>query len=420
MSIPTKECPIIPAETRISLVAAIAAFATMVVACSGGSGNVKEPDDAGTEAGSDEAGLAGQLTGTVTDRALSPILGARIEAAGAFVFSDAHGKYALSGLSTGPVAVKVSQNWFQPLEQVVVIDGVAPTPFDVIIDEMPLKVDPADRALAAAYNQTFNWTTQKLSLGIVETPTRRAFDNIVYFHNPALYRDTSGQVPVTPSPQPEIGANGAANFTFPVSSGANQGLEALDLVTIVDSIKDTPLGPTEPADFMMWSSMVNWLNEWSPSKSVTLKLAGLAVRQQGWGSNVIRPQEIEKVFLDTVTRKLWVKVVFENFVQLGPGISDDDGDGRKEIYAAVAAAHYTSEILDVLTNTYMKATFTTYGLSQQVTKSLNELYSTTGAQLERYIGQPFDVTGLGTIVYPFVVLKHLAGQENVILVAAGP
>jgi hypothetical protein len=411
------------ARFRIFVGAALAAFTATVVACSGGSDAGSAIGDGGTDAGGDpnlgEAGLPGRLAGTVTTRAASPVLGAKIEAAGVAVFSDAQGKYLLPNLPEGTVALKVTQSWFLPFEQVVVVDGTGPTPLDIVLDEMPLKVDPADRALAAAYNQTFDWTAQKLSIGIVETPTRRAFDNVVYLHNPALYRDTSAQPPVTPSPLPEIGAAGAANFTFPVSSGANQGLEALELATIVDSIKETPLGPTEPADFMIWSSMVNWLGEWSSAKSITVKLAGLAVRQQGWGSNAIRPQEIEKVFLDPVTGRLWVKVVFESFVQLGPGINDDDGDGRKEIYAALASVHYTSDIVDALANTYAKVTFTTFGLSQQVTKSLNELYSTTGAQLERYIGQPFEVTGLGTIVYPFVVLKHAGGQENVILIAAG-
>ncbi len=65
--------------------------------------------------------------------------------------------------------------------------------------------------------------------------------------------------------------------------------------------------------------------------------------------------------------------------------------------------------------------FTTHGLSKEVTKSLNEIYSTaTAAQVERYIGEPIDLTGIGTIRYPFVVLRHAGGQKNVILVAAGP
>ena len=86
----------------------------------------------------------------------------------------------------------------------------------------------------------------------------------------------------------------------------------------------------------------------------------------------------------------------------------------------MADAHYTSEIVNALVSNYTVATFSTYGLSKQVTKSLNEIYSTTGAQVERFIGQPFAVAGLGTFSYPYVVLKHAVGQENVILVAPAP
>jgi hypothetical protein len=380
---------------------------------------VGEANTAVSEAGS-EAGGSASLTGTVTESTGLPVVGAKVAAGGLWVFSDAQGKYTLANLAPGATVVNVSQSWFQPIQQTVSLaDGLA-TPWNVTLVEMPLMVDPADRALADLYNQTFDWTKQTISISIVETPTRRAFDNAVYFRNPALYRDTSATPPLTPSPQPTIVAGVASNFTFPVLSGANQGQEALDLTTIVDSIKDTPFGPTEPTDYMMWTPMVNWLGEWDTAKSITLKVAGLAVRQQGWGGNSVRPQDIEKVFLDPSTGRLWVKVVFENFVQLGAGITDSDGDGRKEIYAAVANAHYTAEIVNALMTDYKVTTFSTYALSKQVSKSLNEIYSTTGAQVERYIGQPFDVPGLGTIVYPYIVLKHAVGQENVLLVAGAP
>ena len=383
-------------------------MATLAMGCSAGSAEPSPIVD---------ADVAASLAGTVTDRAGVPVVGAKVEAGGGSVFSDAQGHYALAGLTPGAVTVDVTQVWFKPLEQSVTLTGGGPTPWDVTLDEMPLRVDPADRALAGIYNQTFDWTKQTISIAIAETPTRCAFDNAIYFHNPALYRDTSAQPPLTPSPQPTISGGIAQNFSFPIISGTSPAEEALDLTTIVDSITGTPLGPTEPTNYMMWKSMINWLTEWDAAKSVTLKLVGVAVRQQGWGGNAVLPQEIEKVFVDPNTNKLWVKVVFENFVQLGPGITDDDGDGRKEIYAAVASAHYTSEIVDALVNTYAKTTFSTHGFADQVTKGLNELYSTTGAHVECYIGQPFEIPGLGTITYPFVVLRHSAGQENVILMS---
>jgi hypothetical protein len=383
-------------------------MATLAMGCSAGSAEPSPIVD---------ADVAASLAGTVTDRAGVPVVGAKVEAGGGSVFSDAQGHYALAGLAPGAVTVDVTQVWFQPLEQSVTLTGGGPTPWDVTLDEMPLRVDPADRALAGIYNQTFDWTKQTISIAIAETPTRCAFDNAIYFHNPALYRDTSAQPPLTPSPQPTISGGIAQNFSFPIISGTSPAEEALDLTTIVDSITGTPLGPTEPTNYMMWKSMINWLTEWDAAKSVTLKLVGVAVRQQGWGGNAVLPQEIEKVFVDPNTNKLWVKVVFENFVQLGPGITDDDGDGRKEIYAAVASAHYTSEIVDALVNTYAKTTFSTHGFADQVTKGLNELYSTTGAHVEGYIGQLFEVPGLGTIIYPFVVLGHTGGKENVILMS---
>jgi hypothetical protein len=418
---------------------AIASLVLVVGACSSNDGGPSLAPDGGedaplspaTEAGvTGEAGIGseaapvpagpGTLAGTVTDTAAVPVLGAKIEVGSLFVFSDAQGKYSLVGIPAGTVAVKVTQSWFQPLEQAVVVTEVGVTPWSPVMTEMPLKVDPADQALADGYNLTFDWTRQTVAIAIASRPTRCAFDNAVYLHNPALYRDTSTQPPVTPAPQPQIAAGVASGLTFPVISGTNKGQEALDLATVADAVAGTPLGPTEPADFMVWTSMVNWLTQWSASKTVTVKLAGLAVRQQGWGSNATRPQDIEKVFLEPATGRLWVKVVFENFVQLGPGIADDDGDGRKEIYAALGSTHYTAEIVDALSNTYMTKTFTTHGLSQELSQSLDELYSTTAAKVEGYIGQPFTVPNLGTLVYPFVVLKHTGGQKNVVLVAPAP
>jgi hypothetical protein len=396
---------------------ACAWLATLAMGCSGSSAESSPIVDADAT-GASEAGAGASLAGSVTDRAGVPVVGAKVQVGDASVFSDAQGRYALAGLAPGAVTVDVTQVWFQPLEQSVTLTGGGPTAWDVTLDEMPLQVDPADRALASTYNQTFDWTKQTISIAIAETPTRCAFDNAIYFHNPALYHDSSAQLPITPSPQPAISGGIAQNFSFTIANGANAGQEALDLTSIVDAITGTPLGLTEPTNYMMWKSMINWLTEWDAAKSVTLKLVGVAVRQQGWGGNpTLPPQDIEKVFVDPNTNKLWVKVVFENFVQLGAGITDDDGDGRKEIYAAVASAHYTSEIVDALVNTYAKTTFSTHGFVDQVTKGLNELYSTTGAHVECYIGQPFEIPGLGTITYPFVVLRHSAGQENVILMS---
>ena len=161
--------------------------------------------------------------------------------------------------------------------------------------------------------------------------------------------------------------------------------------------------------------MLNWLTDWDPTKSADLKLAGVAVKQQNWGTNVQRPQELQRVYLDGANGVLWVEVVFAPFVQVGDGITDSDGDGYKEIFAKVDSRYVSQEILDKLVG-YGQTRYTTHGMSDEVTKALREIYSTTSAQVERFIGQPFDIPGVGTIQYPFVVLKHAGGQENVILV----
>jgi hypothetical protein len=400
---------------------AIVSLSSFMGACSSSAG-IPAPPDGGAATDTAPAatiGGAGSLAGTVKDKAGTPVGGAKVAVGAASVFSDVQGKYALPGVAAGTAAVMVTKDWFKPLAGSVVVGASGVTAYDITIEELPLRLDPADQALAASYAATFDWTRQTVSVAVVARPTRRDFDNAVYFHNPALFRDTSKEPPLTPTPPPEITGGAARNVTFLVTSGKNQGQEALDPTTIADALKDTPLGATEP-EFMLWTPMINWLTEWDAAKAADLKAVGLAVRQQNWGGNAVRPQEIEKVYLDATASALWVKVVFADFMRLGAGINDDDGDGRKEIFARVAAVHVVPDILAKLSTEYGKTTFGTYGLSKEVAKSLNELYSTTAAQIERFIGQPFEVPGAGTFSYPFVVLKHSGGQKNVILVAPGP
>jgi Carboxypeptidase regulatory-like domain len=372
----------------------------------------------GIDAGSSfDGGAARTLSGAVTDQAGAPVVGAKVESGTAWVYSDGQGLYTLGPVDTvdgGSIVVTVNRDWFEPFQVEVDVGANGTTHFDVTLTEMPLYLDPADVALANAYNATFDWTKQTLSIAIAETPTRRNFDNAVYWQNPALYRDTSAQAAVVPAPLPQIVGGTAMNLSFPIRGGTNDGKEALDLASVVDSIASTPVAAMENTDYMLWTPMLNWLTDWNAAKSVDLKLAGVAVRQQNWGSNAPLPQDIRRVFLDATNGALWVEVVFQNFVQLGDGITDDDGDGYKEIFAKVDSAYVTQEILDKLVG-YGQTRYTTHGMSDEVTKALRELYSSTSAQVVKIIGQPFDILNLGTIQYPFVVLQHAHGQVNVIL-----
>jgi hypothetical protein len=378
----------------------------------GGGSDGYAPDGGPVDGGLASDGGARSLSGVVTDQTGVPVVGAKVQVGGTAVFSDGQGLYTITNPAGGPVAVVVTREWFTAYQATAQVNESGNTRYDIALTELPLYLDPADLALANAYNLTFDWSRQKLSIAVAATATRRNFDNAVYRRNPALYHDTSSLAPLAPSPAPQIVGGVAANLSFPIRGGANDGKEALDLTSIVDAIAATPAAALENSDYMLWTPLINWLTDWDPAKSADLKMAGVAVRQQNWGSNVQRPQDIERVYL--VGDALWVEVVFAPFVQLGPGISDDDGDGYKELFARVDSRWASPEILAKLAG-YMQTRYTTYGMSKEVTKALREIYSTTSAQVERYLGQPFDVPGLGTIVYPFVVLKHAGGQENVIL-----
>lgn len=387
----------------------------LLAACS--SDPTPAPADAAVEVAGDvaeaptgDAAVIG-ITGTVRDKAGEPVAGATIEIAGSKGFSDALGKYTVAA-PAGPASVGVTANWFLPFTGNVTVAATGLTSYDIALNEMPLKVEPADQTLATEYNKTFDWSKQTVSIGLVAAPTRRHFDTAVYLRNPALYRDVKQQPPLMPTPQPAIGAAGPTNFTFPTAGNAAQ---AIDPASVIDKPSDAQAA-VFARDFLTFRPAVNWLAEADAAKAGGLKAVGAAIRAQAWGGNAVRPQDIERLYIDAAGA-LWIEVVFEPFVVLGAGISDDDGDGRKEVYAKIDPAHYTAEIVMQLATDYARRTYTTHAFSKAVTKSLSELYSLTFPTVERYIGQPIELPGVGTIMYPFVVLKHAAGQRNVILVA---
>jgi hypothetical protein len=383
----------------------------VIGACSSGASGFA-PDAAPPDSGS--VGLAG----TVRDQAGAPVANAKVAAGGVSATSEPQGKYILPTLAAGTYALKVTRDWFKPSETSVTV-GAGLTIFDPTIEELPLALDPADQTLATTYGKTYDWTKQPVSVAVLAKPTRRDLDNALYFHNPALHRSATSE-PFTPSPQPEI-SYAPMNFSFPIKTGHHVGQEAFEMATIVDSIADTPFGPEEPAVYALWTPLLAWLGEWDVGKSDDLRAVGLAVRMQTWGRpasprEVEREleQEIEKVYFDPVRGTIWVKVVFASFVQLGPGITDNDGDGLKEIYAKVAASHYTLELVGRLAM-YGATTLGTHGLGDEVSKSLAAL---PGAEVESRIGESITVPGVGTFKYPFVVIRHPGGQRNVVL--AGP
>ena len=338
-----------------------------------------------------DAGLTG-LTGTVKDPGGVPVSAVKVQAGGAMTYTDSDGKYSLTPVIPGAVTVKMTQGWFQAKQTSAVVKGAGLTGHDASMVEVPMKILAADRTLA---------------------PTRGALDLGLHYHNPALHRDTSKEKPLTPSPAPTIVSKQAKGFTFPGRSAPHKGTEVLDLSTLVDDIKDTPLTAAEQQQPMIFKPMRNWLVSWDATKAAGINAAGAAVRLQTWGSSAVRPQDMEMVYLHG--KQLWVKVVFEPFVTLGAGVSDTDKDKRKEVFARVNASLYTDEVIDKLEASYLAKTFNTHGMSKEIAASCDELYTTTGAQVARYIGQPYTMAGAGKVEYPFVVLKHTGGFVNVLL-----
>jgi len=388
----------------------LAACGLLLSGCS--EGPSRQPKNGVTDGGGKDDLPAGPaLAGVIRDGAGAPVAGVEVDVGGTRGFSDADGSYLVAPLTAGATTVKLTQDWFQDKTAAVTIKDTGVTTLDLTMEEHPLKVEAADRTLADSYNKTFDWTEDTVSIVILPRPTRRELDNALYFHNPALFRDTSGDTLTPTKTLPSIGA-GAQGFDFQ----AQNGKQVLDVATIRDRLDDTALDAAAKGGWMMWRPLMTYLKDWDADKVADINDAGEAVRKQTWGdSSAVGPQDIERVFL--YQDELWVEVVFETFVKVGSGVSDSDGDGRREVFGKMAPDHYSSEVINKIKGDYLgQAALSTHAMSREIENSLYYLYTATAAELEKHIGEPYDLPGgAGTISYPFTVLKHSAGQINVLL-----
>lgn len=374
---------------------------------------VVRPTDGSTAkegTGGDGTGGGLKLTGKITDASGKPVESAKIELGGKQGFSGSDGTYTIDDPPVGAGKVTVTQDWFKEKKDVdVTVAATGATTLDIAIEAWPLKLDAADKTLADTYNQTFDWTKDKLTMTVMSSPTRKNLDTALYHKNPALYRDTSSEKQVDSK---LTLANIAGKFA--TSSGPSTGTDALVPSTVKDAISGTPITSAEQADFMLFRPLLNWLTNWDQTtkKIEDISAVKSAVQQQAWGGNAVKPQRLEKVFLHS--DELWVQIVFEPFVKVGSGITDKDGDGYKEIYGKLDPKLYTADLIKALKDDYVKTTYNTNGMSKQVNDALNELYSVTAAEVDTYIGQTYTLpSSKGTINYPFVVLKHSATGADV-------
>jgi hypothetical protein len=389
-------------ERSIALLSLISAAGCAVFAGCGG--DDPPPDTTPTKV---------TLTGKVSDAAGRAVSNATVEVGAVSAITNFRGQYELVDLPTGAATLKVKALWFIDAEQAVQIaSGVTA---DVTLQAKPLDVLPADRAIADAYNATFDWTAATISVSYVPRPTRADVDFALYYRNPALYRDAVGTSSIAPSPRPEITAS-AANFVFDIPAGSpSAGQPALDTATIVDAISGTPLSQTEIERAILWEPAELYLVKWNATEARPIHDVGLAIAGQNWGATPpFAAQHLEHLYLHG--NELWVELVFEPWLAVGPGITDDDGDGYKEVYARITPALAPASVVQQLVDDYLAVSYDALELQNNLAIILNDLYGRTLPSILSVIGVPFEVPGHGTIQYPFVVLRHADGDVNVLLV----
>jgi len=356
---------------------------------------------------------SGAVTGVVSDAQGAPVSAARVSLGDLSTTTDASGAFSFASVPAGDATVAVTADWFLGEEKSTTIAAGDTAEVEFTLQPRPLRVLAPDADLARAYNATFDWTKATVSISHVPRPSPAEFERALYHHNPALYVDPSQEPVVTPSPLPTLAS--PSTFDFAVQTGSSQQ-QAFDSATVVDTIAETPLTAGEVEHAFLWQPGVDFLLTWDFDQASPLYAVGLAVRQQKWGAaSTLAPQEIERGFLHN--GEVWVQVVFQSFVTLGQDVTDSDGDGKREVYARVAAAHFSAALHKELKERYIEPQLSTLQLRDLLRENLNALYSTSNPELVSAAGIPYSHSELGTVQYPFAVIKHAGpGIVNVFLV----
>jgi len=358
----------------------------------------------------------GTIAGTITGAA-GVLVNAEVTAAGRTVASAADGTYELADVAPGAVEVSVVADWYADgVESADVASGKTTT-VDFQLMPAALRVETADATLATTFNASDDWTGDAVSIAHVSAPTRALLELAIHYRNPALYRDPSGENPLTPTPLPTIVTPTTFDFPFPAGS-PQEGQQALDVSSIENDVSMTPL--VAPGDGLaLWEPAVEqFLLDWSFDDATRLYTAGVAVRAQRWGGDsTLKPQEIERMALDS--GDIWVEITFRPFVDVAADVTDTNGDGLPEVYARIDPGHFSPTLYAELRDTYVAQTHGTLELAAILDENLEQLYSRgTNANVINSIGVPYTHTDLGTVEYPFAVVLHGSIMvTNVFLVA---
>jgi len=282
-------------------------------------------------------------------------------------------------------------------------------------------VESSDKEIFETHSQSFDWTSDKIAIRHLIAPTRSEAEKALYFQNPGLYMDPSGEPQITPDPLPTLDPS-PTGFDFPLSDLApNSGQQLLDNSTLVDSLGDTSITADEQAAAALWlpAVMVYLSTDWDAQKVLNLYYGNTAVKGQDWGQDSpapsLPPQTIQHLYLHD--GELWVEIAFEDNVDLGTDITDSNGDGYREVFGQIAPAHFTSEVYDELANNYVAAELDVDGLKTLIEDEIiDDLYFDFPMQPYSGIGESFEVPGAGTIVYPFMVVQGVSPKDDIFVV----
>ena len=274
-------------------------------------------------------------------------------------------------------------------------------------------VESDDQSLAATYNASYDWSSDKIAVRYMTAPTRSEAEKALYFQNPGLYQNPGQEPQITPDPPLTLDPS-PSGFDFELSDLApNPNTQLLDNNSIVNSLGETSITQAEQDNAPLWlpAVLVYLSVDWDASKVLNLYYGNTAVKGQKWGAtgtNVL-PQTIQHMYLHN--GEIWVEIAFENHVVLDAGITDSNGDGYKEIFGKIDPAHFTSEVFDELANNYVGTRMSVAELDGLIeNKILDDLYSLFYMKPHSDLGIPFEVTGAGTVKYPFKVLSD--GSED--------
>ena len=195
----------------------------------------------------------------------------------------------------------------------------------------------ADLDLAKESQAGYSRTASRVMVRVIERTDRAALDYLAHDRNSLFHYPTPVDL------QPPANPPALLDLTF-------EG--ALVAESICDKWGDTPLTEAERAQPLAWKPMVKLLTEWDYDATAGLLRIGSQVSGAKWGNTdlVLPLQQISTVYLHE--DQLWVKVEFRPELTWVPA-DDEDGDGYRELYARVAPAAYTPEVLQYLRGDYL-------------------------------------------------------------------